>query len=154
MAGRFGDTDVLATTAGTLSQAEDPRLVGAYAVLAAPDSAPLSSWQHVGSLRGCKLVRRLDQRHGVDRLWLMLSVPEPGRVGTALRAAGANVHGFGTFLVVSEMPREPTVLSALSTARYLYRQAVLADPAAYDVRRMVRLYRHAADLEAGGSCGV
>ena len=104
MAGRFGDTDVLATTAGTLSQAEDPRLVGAYAVLAAPDSAPLSSWQHVGSLRGCKLVRRLDQRHAVDRLWLMLSVQEPGRVGTALRAAGADVHGFGTFLVVSDMP--------------------------------------------------
>jgi Dolichyl-phosphate-mannose-protein mannosyltransferase len=154
VAGRFGDADVLATTAGTLSQAEDPRLVGAYAVLAAPDSAPLASWQHVGSLRGCKLVRRLDQRHGVDRLWLMLSVQEPGRVGIALRAAGANVHGFGTFLVVSDMPREPTVLSALSTARYLYRTAVLADPAAYDLRRMVRLYRHAADLEAAGACGV
>ncbi len=36
MAGRFGDADVLATTAGTLSQEEDPRLMGAYAVLAAP----------------------------------------------------------------------------------------------------------------------
>jgi len=154
MAGHFGKTDVLATTAGTLSQAEDPRLMGAYAVLAAPSSAPLSRWQHVGSLRGCKLVQRLDQRHGVDRLWLMLSVPRPGRVGTALRAAGADVHGFGTFLVISDFPREPTVLSALSTARYLYRTAVLADPATYDVRRMVRLYRHAADLEAGGSCGV
>jgi hypothetical protein len=64
------------------------------------------------------------------------------------------VHGFGTFLVVSDMPRDPTVLSALSTARYLYRTAVLADPAAYDLRRMVRLYRHAADLEAAGACGV
>jgi Dolichyl-phosphate-mannose-protein mannosyltransferase len=152
MAGRFGDTDVLATTAGTLSQAEDPRLVGAYAVLAAPDSTPLANWQHVGSLRGCKLVRRLDQRHTVNRLWLMLSMREPGRVGTALRAAGADVHGFGTFLVVSDMPRDPTVLSALSTARYLYRTAVLADPAAYDVRRMVRLYRHAADEAAAGAC--
>ena len=37
MADRFGPDDVLATTAGTLSQAEDPRLVGAYAVLAAPE---------------------------------------------------------------------------------------------------------------------
>jgi hypothetical protein len=155
MAGRFGDMDVLATTAGTLAQAEDPRLVGAYAVLAAPDSTPLASWQHVGSLRGCKLARRLDQRHrGVGRLWLMLAVKEPGRVGAALRAAGANVHGFGTLLVVSTLPREPTVLSALSTARYLYRSAVLADPSAYDVRRMVRLYRHAADLDASGACGV
>jgi hypothetical protein len=154
MSSRFGDTDVLATTAGTLSQAEDPRLMGAYAVLAAPSSAPLSRWRHVGSLRGCKLVQRLDQRHEVDHLWLMLSVPRPGLVGTGLRAAGAEVHGFGTFLVISAVPHEPTVLSALSTARYLYRQAVLADPAAYDVRRMVRLYRHAADLEAGGSCGV
>jgi hypothetical protein len=129
--------------------------VGAYAVLAAPDSTPLASWQHVGSLRGCKLARRLDQRHGgVGRLWLMLAVTEPGRVGAALRAAGANVHGFGTLLVVSTLPREPTVLSALSTARYLYRSAVLADPSAYDVRRMVRLYRHAADLDASGACGV
>jgi hypothetical protein len=150
--GGFGDSDVLATTAGTLAQGEDPRLMGAYAVLAAPSSAPLSRWQHVGSLRGCKLVHRLDQHSDVNRLWLMLSVPEPGRVGTALRAVGADVHGFGTFLVISVVPREPTVLSALSTARYLYRQAVLADPAAYDVRRMVRLYRHAADLEAAGSC--
>lgn len=154
MAGRFQPTDVLGTTAGTLSQAEDPRLVGAYAVLAAPNSSPLSSWQHVGSLRGCKLVRRLDQRHAVNRLWLMLSVSEPRRVGAALRARGADVHGFGTFLVVSELPRAPTVLSALSTAQYLYRSAVLADPKAYDVRRMVRLYRHAADLEASGACGV
>jgi hypothetical protein len=152
MAGRFGPTDVLATTAGTLSQAEDPRLVGAYAVLAAPNSSPLSSWQHVGSLRGCKLVRRLGQRHAVGRLWLMLSVSEPRRVGAALRARGADVHGFGTFLVVSELPRAPTVLAALSTAQYLYRSAVLADPKAYDVRRMVRLYRHAADLEASGAC--
>ncbi len=154
MAGRFQPNDVLGTTAGTLSQAEDPRLVGAYAVLAAPNSSPLSSWQHVGSLRGCKLVRRLDQRHAVNRLWLMLSVSEPRRVGAALRARGADVHGFGTFLVVSELPRAPTVLSALSTAQYLYRSAVLADPKAYDVRRMVRLYRHAADLEASGACGV
>jgi Dolichyl-phosphate-mannose-protein mannosyltransferase len=154
MAGRFGETDVLATTAGTLSQAEDPRLVGAYAVLAAPGSAPLSSWQHVGSLRGCKLARRLGQRHAVDRLWLMLSVSEPRRVGAALRARGADVHGFGNFLVVSELPRVPTVLSALSTAQYLYRSAVLADPKAYDVRRMVRLYRHAADLEASGACSA
>jgi hypothetical protein len=156
MAGRFGDTDVLATTAGALSPAEDPRLMGAYAVLAAPNTTPLAHWQHVGSLRGCKLVQRLDQRHTVDRLWLMLSVRKPGHVGTALRAAGADVHGFGAFLVISDVPREPTVLSALSTARYLYRQALLADPAAYDydIRRMVRLYRHAADLEASGSCGA
>jgi hypothetical protein len=152
MASHFGKTDALATTAGTLSQAEDPRLIGAYAVLAAPGSAPLSRWQHVGSLHGCKLVKRLDQHHKVDRLWLLLSVPTPSRVGTALRAAGADVHGFGTFLVISDSPRQPTVLSALSTARYLYRQALLANPAAYDIRRMVRLYRHAANLDAAGNC--
>jgi hypothetical protein len=154
MAGRFGPTDVLATTAGTLSPEEDPRLMGAYAVLAAPSSAPLSKWRHVGSLHGCKLAQRLDQHHHIDHLWLMLSVQKPGLVGTALRAAGGNVHGFGTFLVISTVPQQPTVVSTLSTARYLYRQAVLADPAAYDVRRMVRLYRHAAELQADNTCGV
>jgi hypothetical protein len=29
---------------------------------------------------------------------------------------------------------------------------VVAEPSAYDVRRMVRLYRHAATLEASGRC--
>jgi hypothetical protein len=154
MAGRFDHTDALATTAGTLSQAEDPRLMGAYAVLAAPSSAPLSNWQHVGSLRGCKLVQRLDQRHRVDRLWLMLSVPKPGHVGTALRLAGATVHGFGPILDITITPHQPTVLSALSTARYLYHQALLANPTAYDIRRIVRLYRHAADLQATNTCGA
>jgi hypothetical protein len=154
LAGHFQDSDALATTAGTLAQGEDPRLMGAYAVLAAPSSASLSKWQHVGSLRGCKLVQRLDQRGSVDRLWLMLSVQQPRRVGSALRLAGATVRGFGPFLVISSEPRQPTVLSALSTARYLYRQALLADPTAYDIRRMVRLYRHAADLQAVNTCGV
>lgn len=152
--GHFGRADALATTAGTLSQGEDPRLVGAYAVLAAPDSSPLGTWQHAGSLRGCKLVRRLDQRGSVATLWLMMSVSEPGRVGPALRTVGADVHGFGRFLVASEAPSRPTVLSALLAARYLWHTAVLADPAAYDVRRMVRLYRHAAALEASGQCSA
>jgi hypothetical protein len=154
MAGHFGRDDVLATTAGTLSQGEDPRLVGAYAVLAAPDSSPLSSWQHAGSLRGCRLARRLDQRGSVGTLWLMMTVPDPASVGRALRAVGAEVHGFGTFLVVSEVPRQPTALAALLQARYLWHKAVKADPAAYDVRRMVRLYRHAAALDATGQCGA
>ncbi|HEY3764070.1 MAG TPA: hypothetical protein VGL44_02840, partial [Gaiellales bacterium] len=133
MAGHFHSTDALATTAGTLAQGEDPRLMGAYAVLAAPDSSPLAGWQHAGSLRGCRLVHRLDQHGTVGRLWLMMSVPVPRTVGPALRAAGADVHGFGTFLVVSAPPPQPTVLSALSTARYLWHAAVLSDPAAYDV---------------------
>ena len=152
IASHFTPTDALATTAGTLSQAEDPRLMGAYAVLAAPNTTPLSTWQHVGSLRGCKLVKRLDQHHTINHLWLLLSVPKPAHVGTALRLAGANVHGFGTLLDISILPHEPTVLSALSTARYLYHRALLADPTAYDIRRMVRLYRHAADLQATGNC--
>jgi uncharacterized membrane protein len=153
MADRFGPDDVLATTAGTLSQAEDPRLVGAYAVLAAPGASPLSTWQHAGSVRGCKLVRRIGQRHApVGTLWLVLSVPDPRPVGQALRTAGADVRGFGTLLVASALPRQPTVLSTLLTAHYLFRTAVGADPSAYDVRRMVRLYRHAAALEAAGAC--
>jgi len=144
---------VLATTSGTLSQAEDPRLIGAYAVLAAPGSSPLSTWQHAGSVRGCKLVRRIGQRHApVGAVWLVMSVPDPRPVGQALRTAGADVRGFGTLLVASAFPRQPTVLSALLTAHYLYRTAVGADPAAYDVRRMVRLYRHAAALEATHAC--
>jgi hypothetical protein len=152
MAGRFGPQDVLATTAGTLSQGEDPRLVGAYAVLAAPDTSPLSTWQHAGSVRGCRLVHRLGQRGSVARLWLMMSVPHPTVVGPALRSVGADVHGFGSFLVVSATPPRPTVLSALLRARLLWHTAVVAEPSAYDVRRMVRLYRHAATLEASGRC--
>jgi Dolichyl-phosphate-mannose-protein mannosyltransferase len=152
MAARFGPTDVLATTAGTLRNGEDPRLIGAYAVLAAPDSSPLSSWQHAGSLRGCRLVHRLDQHGASGLLWLMMSVRQPQEVGPALRIAGARVRGFGTFLVVTAAPSFPTVLSTLQTARRLWHDAVLADPSAYDVRRMVRLYRHAAALDAAGDC--
>jgi hypothetical protein len=153
LASRFGPTDVLATTAGTLPNGEDPRLIGAYAVLAAPNSSPLSSWQHAGSLRGCRLAHRLDQHGAHGLLWMMMSVKEPRDVGPALRAAGARVRGFGSFLVVSAAPPFPTVLSTLQTARRLWHDAVVADPSAYDVRRMVRLYRHAAALEASGECG-
>jgi mannosyltransferase len=153
VADRFGPRDVLATTAGTLANGEDPRLIGAYAVLAAPDSSPLSSWQHAGTLRGCRLVHRLDQHGAAGLLWLMLSVSNPRTVGPALRAAGARVHGFGRFLVVTAAPPFPTVLSAMRTARRLYHDAVVADPSAYDVRRMVRLYRHAAVLGTSGQCG-
>jgi hypothetical protein len=80
-------------------------------------------------------------------------VSDPVGVGAALRSVGADVHGFGPFLVASEMPRQPTVLSALLTARLLWHTAVVADPSAFDVRRMVRLYRHAAALDASGQCG-
>src|SRR6185312_11299009 len=90
MSDRFGPDDVLATTAGTLSQAEDPRLIGAYAVLAAPGSSPLSTWQHAGSVRGCKLVHRIGQRQApVGTLWLVMSVSDPRPVAQALRTAGA-----------------------------------------------------------------
>jgi 4-amino-4-deoxy-L-arabinose transferase-like glycosyltransferase len=155
MADRFGPDDVLATTAGTLSQAEDPRLIGAYAVLAAPGSSPLSTWQHVGSDRGCKLAGRIGQRREpTGTLWVILSVRDPRTVGRALRMAGAEVRGFGTFLVVSAIPRRPTVVSTLLTAHYLFRIAVEADPSTYDVRRMVRLYRHAAALDAAGVCSA
>jgi hypothetical protein len=152
-AARFGPDDVLATSAGTLSQAEDPRLIGAYAVLAAPGSSPLSTWQHAGSLRGCKLADRIGQRHQpIGTVWLIMSVRDPVRVGRALRRGGAQVRGFGTFLVVSAIPRRPIVVSALITAHYLFHLAVEADPSAYDVRRMVRLYRHAAALDVAGVC--
>jgi 4-amino-4-deoxy-L-arabinose transferase-like glycosyltransferase len=152
-AARFGPDDVLATSAGTLSQAEDPRLIGAYAVLAAPGSSPLSTWQHAGSLRGCKLADRIGQRHQpIGTVWLIMSVRDPVRVGRALRRGGAEVRGFGTFLVVSAIPRRPIVVSALITAHYLFHVAVEADPSAYDVRRMVRLYRHAAALDVAGVC--
>lgn len=153
MAARFGPTDVLGTTAGTLPNGEDPRLIGAYAVLAAPASSPLSSWQHAGSLRACRLVHRLDQHGAAGLLWLVMSVRNPRQVGPALRTAGATVRGFGDFLVVTAAPPVPTVLATMQTARRLWRAAIAADPAAYDVRRMVRLYRHAAALEGSGQCG-
>lgn len=153
MAARFGPGDVLATTAGTLPNGEDARLIGAYAVLAAPASAALSSWRHAGTLRDCRLVHRLDQHGAHGLLWLMMRVKEPRVVGPALRSAGAQVRGFGTFLVVTAAPPYPTVLSTLQTARRLWHDAAGADPAAYDVRRMVRLYRHAAALERRGACG-
>ncbi len=153
MADGFGPDDVLATTAGTLSQAEDPRLIGAYAVLAAPGSSPLSTWQHVGSVRGCKLAARIGQRHQpVGTVWLVLSVRDPVPVARALRRAGAEVRGYGTFLVISAIPRRPIVVSALLTAHYLFHIAVEADGSAFDVRRMVRLYRHAAALDVAGVC--
>jgi hypothetical protein len=152
MAGRFGPTDVLLTSAGTLSPTDDPRLLGAYAVLAAPDSAPLASWQQVDSIRRCRLARRLGQRGAVGRLWLLTATTNPRAVGPAMRAVGADVHGFGDFLVVSIQPRNPTVLSALNTGRFLWHEAGLADPRAFDVHRMVRLYRHAATLVATGQC--
>ena len=153
MADRFGPDDVLATTAGTLSQAEDPRLIGAYAVLAAPGSSPLSTWQHAGSVRGCKLADRIGQRHQpIGTVWLVMSVRDPVPVARALRTAGAEVRGFGTFLVVSDIPRRPIVVSALLTAHYLFHIAVEADGSAFDVRRMVRLYRHAAALDVAGVC--
>jgi mannosyltransferase len=153
VADRFGPDDVLATSSGTLSQAEDPRLIGAYAVLAAPGSSPLSTWQHAGSVRGCKLARRIGQRQTpIRKLWLMMSVSDPVPVARALRAAGADVHGFGGILVAAATPRQQSVLSTLLTARYLFHISVEADPSAYDIRRMVRLYRHAAALDVSGAC--
>ncbi len=65
------------------------------------------------------------------------------------------MHGFGTFLVVSQAPRQADgAVDPDLAARYLWHMAVKADPTAFDVRRMVRLYRHAAAVQAAGDCGV
>ena len=154
--GEFGRTMSSRRRRAPLGQREDPRLVGAYAVLAAPDSSPLAAWQHGRRrLRGCRLVRRLGQRRYPQRVWLMMSVPSTRSTWRpALRRAGADVHGFGTFLVARRSPAAPHADAGAPSGRHapVAPRSPSADPAACDVRRMARLYRHAAHLDSAQLC--
>ena len=82
-----------------LDQAEDPRLVGAYAVLARARLLAARRLAARRPARGCKLVRRLGQRGTpVGTLWLVhVGARHPPAVAPGAATAGADVRGFGTF---------------------------------------------------------
>jgi hypothetical protein len=152
LAADFGPYDVLLTTAGVHRSLEDPRLLGAYAALAAPDDTPLAHWKTVDAASRCGLVRRLGQRQYPQRVWLMASTRDPLAVAHALDAAGATASIYGNIVVAVAEPRYTRTRSALFRGTQLWRAVAAAEPRVRDFRRMARLYRYAAGLDSASRC--
>jgi hypothetical protein len=152
LAADFGPHDVLLTTAGAHGPLEDPRLLGAYAALAAPDSTPLAHWKTVDAASRCGLIRRLGQRPYPQRVWLLASTKDPLRVASALDAVGATTSIYGDIVIAVAEPRYTRTRSALYLGTRLWRHVASAEPAVRDFRRMARLYRSAAHLDSALLC--
>jgi hypothetical protein len=152
LAADFGPYDVLLTTAGVHGPLEDPRLLGAYAALAAPDNTPLATWKTVDAASRCGLIRRLGQRRYPQRAWIIASTRNPLDVAAALDDVGATTSIYGDFVVAVAEPRYTRTRSVLFLGTRLWRQIATAEPGVRDFRRMARLYRFAAHLAAAQLC--
>jgi hypothetical protein len=152
LAAEFGPYDVLLTSAGSLGPLEDPRLLGAYAALDAPDNTPLASWKTVDAASRCGLIRRLGQRRYPQRAWLIAWTRHPLDVAAALDDAGATAQIYGDIVVAVSEPRYTRTRSVLYLGTRLWRQAAAGDPGVRDFRRMARLYRFAAHLASAHLC--
>ena len=133
---------MLLTSAGIVGPSR-ARLLGAYAVLDAPDGTPLASWHAVDAASRCGLIRRLGQRRYPQRVWLIASTHHPLDVAAALDDAGATTSIYGNLVVAASEPRYTGTRSALFLATRLWRQVAVGDPGVRDFRRMARLYRFA-----------
>jgi Dolichyl-phosphate-mannose-protein mannosyltransferase len=152
LAADFGPHDVLLTTAGAHGPLEDPRLLGAYAALAAPDSTPLAHWKTVDAASRCGLIRRLSQRPYPQRVWILASTKDPLDVASALDAVGATTSIYGNIVIAEAEPRYTRTRSVLFLGTRLWRQVSSAEPGVRDFRRMARLYRFAAHLDSALLC--
>jgi Dolichyl-phosphate-mannose-protein mannosyltransferase len=152
LAAEFGPHDVLLTSAGAVGPLEDPRLLGAYAVLDAPDGTPLASWHTVDAASRCGLIRRLGQHRYPQRAWLIASTQHPLDVAAALDDAGATTSIYGNVVVAVAEPRYTRTRSVLYLGTRLWRQVAAGDPGVRDFRRMARLYRFAAHLDSALLC--
>ncbi len=152
LAADFGPRDVLLTTAGVHGPLEDPRLLGAYAVLDAPDQTPLAAWKTVDAASRCGLIRRLGQQQYPQRAWLITSTKHPLDVAAALNDAGATTSIYGDIVVAVSTPRYTRERSVLYLGTRLWRQVAVGDPGVRDFRRMARLYRFAAHLSSAQLC--
>jgi hypothetical protein len=139
LAADFGPHDVLLTTAGVHGPLEDPRLLGAYASLAAPDSTSLAAWKTVDAASRCGLIRRLGQ----------VQYPQ---VASALGGVGATTSVYGGVVVAVAEPRYTRTRSVLFLGTRLWRAVAAAEPGVHDFRRMARLYRFAAHLDSAQLC--
>jgi hypothetical protein len=148
----FGRHDVLLTSAGLATSAEDPRLYGAYAVLVAPTGSALSHWSQVGNATGCRLASMLTQ-NGPPRSFFMLLRPQnPGRTATALRALGAHARVFGGYEVVRYTPRFQGVGPTLWRAQQLWRATSESSPGTIQFAYLYGVYRAAFVKVATGGC--
>ncbi len=152
LAADFGPNDVLLTTAGAHGPLEDPRLLGAYASLAAPDDTVLAGWKTVDAASRCGLIRRLSQVHYPQRVWLIASTHDPLGVAAALNDVGAATSVYGDIVVAAAQPRYTRTRSVLFLGTRLWRQVAAAEPGVHDFRRMARLYRFAAHLDSAQLC--
>ncbi|HSD01713.1 MAG TPA: glycosyltransferase family 39 protein [Gaiellales bacterium] len=152
LAADFGPRDVLLTTAGIHGPLEDPRLLGAYAALAAPDSTPLAAWKTVDAASRCGLIRRLGQQQYPQRVWLLAATRNPLEVAQALDNIGATTSIYGNFVLAAAEPRYTRTRSVLYLGTRLWRQVAALEPGVRDFRRMARLYRFAAHLDSAQLC--
>ncbi len=155
LASRFGPNDALLTTAGRSDSAVPARLYGAYAVLEAGKSSPLSSWRHLGDATGCTLVNRLGgQRPHPGAVWLLLRPPDPQATADALTRAGADqVERHGTFVIARLTDHAQNVEGALRAGARGYHAADTAsEPKVADFGVVARYYRLARALAAAGLC--
>ena len=154
LAERFGEGDVLLTSAGRSELGVASRLYGAYAALEAGEGRPLSEWTHLGDATGCTLVDRLAaQRPAPTGAWLLLRAPETEATVTQLARAGAvEAERYGEFVIARMQPRGPTVGGALRAGSRAYRAADAVNEDTRDFRNVALTYRIAVAYERSGLC--
>ncbi|HLK42798.1 MAG TPA: hypothetical protein VKV34_05625, partial [Thermoleophilia bacterium] len=152
LAYRFASHDVLLTSGGLATSAEDPRLYGAYAVLVAPSGSPLSHWSQVGNATGCRLATMLTQNGPPHSFFILLRPQNPSRTATAVRALGARARVFGGYEVVQYTPRFQGVGPTLWRAQQVWRAASESSPGITQFAYLYGVYRAAFVKVATGGC--
>ncbi|HUZ83616.1 MAG TPA: glycosyltransferase family 39 protein [Gaiellales bacterium] len=148
----FGSHDVLLTSAGLATSAEDPRLYGAYAVLVARSGSPLSRWRQVGNATGCRLARLLDQGGQPSAFFMLLRPQNPPRTATALRRQGAAAQVFGGYVVVRYQPRFAGVGPTLWRGQQLWRTVAESSTGVHQFVYLQSAYRQAFVRVATHAC--
>jgi hypothetical protein len=82
----------------------------------------------------------------------MASTKDPLSVASALDDVGATTSVYGDIVVAVAEPRYTRTRSVLFLGTRLWRQVAAAEPNVHDFRRMARLYRFAAHLDAARLC--
>jgi hypothetical protein len=85
-------------------------------------------------------------------VWFLGRADEPEKLAGALRAAGASVNVFGSFVLATDPVDTPTTQRALGEAYELMRAAARAQRDVPDFRRVAGTYRTARALEHAGDC--
>lgn len=151
LASEFGPHDVLLTSGGLATSAEDPRLYGAYAVLVAPPGSALARWRQVGNATGCRLAKLLAQSGAPQSLFMLLRPDDPDRTAAAVRAVGAYAQVFGGYVVVHYWPRFAGIGPVLWRGQQLWR-AVASSGSIVQFDYLYGAYREAFYDVAGHTC--